>query len=70
MKPNFIVKYSRTYLHTYAFAFDSLKLGKGMNGSSKFLNKKVGKHNYNELSFEMGNEFCSKFLGCATDCKV
>ena len=59
-----------SYISAYAFAFDSLKLGKDMNGSSKFLNKKVGKHNYKEPSFKMGNEFCSKFLRCATDCKM
>ena len=30
-----------SYISAYAFAFDSLKLGKDMNGCSEFLNKKL-----------------------------
>ena len=30
----------------------------------------VIRSDYNEPSFKMGNEFCSKFLRCATDCKI
>ena len=60
-----------SYISAYAFAFDSLKLGKDMNGSSKFLNKKLVNMIIMSrvLKWEMSS-VQNSWLRCATDCKM